>query len=70
VIDERLTELGIHLRSVAPPPGNHVGRVIVNRTACVGGLGDAGPHTRTPLGTADLPSAIAAEIEMIASVRD
>ena len=70
VINERLPELGNTLPSVAPPVGNHVGCVIVDRTASVGGHGDAGRHTRTAVGTTELPFDIAVEIEMIASVRD
>jgi enamine deaminase RidA (YjgF/YER057c/UK114 family) len=70
VINERLTELGITLPSVAPPVDNYVGRVIVGRTACVGGHGDAGRHTRTAVGMAELPFDIAVEIEMTSPVRD
>ena len=70
VINDPLPELGNTLSSVAPPVGNHVGCVIVDRTASVGGHGDAGRHTRTAVGTAELPFDIAVEIEMIASVRD
>jgi hypothetical protein len=42
VINERLTELGFTLPSVAPPVGNYAGCVIVGRTADVAGRGDAG----------------------------
>ena len=58
-MNERLTELGINLASVAPPVGNDVGFVIVDRTAYVGGRGDAGRRTRTAVGMAELPFAIA-----------
>jgi enamine deaminase RidA (YjgF/YER057c/UK114 family) len=69
-INERLTELGITLPSVAPPVDNHVGCVIVGRTAYVRGHGDAGRHTRTAVGMAALPFDIAVEIEMTSRVRD
>jgi hypothetical protein len=59
VINKRLTELGITLPSVAPPVANYVGCVIVDRTAYVGGHGDAGRHTRTGVGMAELPFDIA-----------
>jgi hypothetical protein len=68
VINERLTELDITLPSVAPPVGNYVGFVNVDRTAYVGGRGDAGRRTRTAVGIADLPFAIA--VEMTSRVRD
>ena len=67
---ERLTELGITLPSVAPPVGNYIGCVIVDRAAYVDGHGDAGRHTRAAVGMAELPLDIAVEIEMIARVRD
>ncbi len=54
--------------TVAPPVGNYVGRVIVERIACVGGRGDAVRHTWTWM--AELPFDIAVEIEMIARARD
>jgi hypothetical protein len=44
--------------------------VIVDRTAYVGGRGDAGRRTRTAVGIADLPFAIAVEIEMTSRFRD
>lgn len=69
-INERFTEPGITLPSVAPPAGNYVGFVIVDRTAHVGGRGDAGRRTRTAVRIADLPFAIAVEIEMTFHVRD
>jgi hypothetical protein len=69
VINERLTEFGIPSRP-CPSGGNHVGFVIVDRTASIGGRGDAGRRTRTAVGTADLPFAIAVEIEMTSRVRD
>lgn len=55
--NEGLTKLGISLLSVARPVGNYGGCVIVDRTASMGGHGDAGRHT----GTA---------VEMTAPVRD
>lgn len=70
MINQRLTELGITLPSVAPPVGNYVGFVILHRTAYVGGRGDAGRRTPTAVGLADLPFAIAVEIEMTSRVRD
>jgi len=70
VVNERLPELGNTLPSVAPPVGNHVGWVIVDRSYYVGGHGDAGRHRRTAVGTAALPSDIAGKIEMTARVWD
>jgi hypothetical protein len=70
MINERLTELGITLPSVARPVGKYIGCVIVDRTAYVGGHGDAGRHTRTAVGMAELPFDIAVEIEMLARVLD
>jgi hypothetical protein len=70
VTNERLTELGITLPSIAPPVGNYVGCVIVDRTACVGGHGDVCRPTQAAVVMAELPFGIAVKIEMIARVRD
>ncbi len=71
MISERLTELGITLPSVAPP-GRQLHRLrdrrqhrLLGRARC-----DAGCHTRTTVGMAELPFDIAVEIEMIARVWD
>jgi len=70
VTSEGLPELGNTLPSVAPPVSNHVGWVSVDRTAYLGGHGDAGRHTRTTVGRAALPFDTAVEVEMLTSLRD
>jgi hypothetical protein len=69
VINEQLTDLGITLSSVAPPVADYADCVIVDRTAYVGGHGNA-RRARTSVGTAELPFDIAVENETIAHVGD
>jgi hypothetical protein len=70
VINERLTELGITLLSVASP-GRQLRQLRDRRPhRYVGGHGDAGRHKRTEVGMDELPFDNEVEIDMIARVRD